>query len=649
MVWRAVLRPHRKCVAVVSCNVLMKKSEVATFMERSKSFLHPPAPVRQSAGLSKLPNRSHSIVDLLKAVEAGKRTLVSPEAYLPKSSPQRQPAMFPESQEELFRRSSFVMATSVFDADEAALEKKRLLDKNVVQFPQELRGNNRFFSTPELGTKASALLQESRRPSSLFSESITSSCREELNTIHRIKKYETIKLSNWRLPRRAATPAAQLSPFRELGPSHQLTEETAPRFLVHVDESEREDLPAREKLGRRVEYGRMVSMFREEMLASKIDRHCSASKHPEVESAKSDNHERILDWSFCDMDDPVQLMDIFPRDGVVLLGMGKEVERKVLRGQPNKGAGSQTKTTTSDRKATAEITACDPNKKSPIWQLKYCFNDEDADGIIAIQRGMVVVESGGTKYAFDPSKQPKSRDLDAEAESQLSPEKRARLRWLKMTPDQREKQRVQNLLNCGKSYEGRHVNLANNRLRRLDKMLTNTLATVLRNNVTKLDLSFNRIEMIDWSFLNVNIQEHEERKKFTLADAMAHEEEEMRQATLTNGGLLSDAQRKKQRDAFLQLRSRAVADLVDANAAHRVFHHLQTLYLHGNPLRDIGEIWKLAPLRYSLAYLTFHGQYSLDAQARDPKIRLRLRETFPKLVQLNFTTLLPIDDELHCI
>ncbi|CUE75509.1 leucine-rich repeat protein, putative, partial [Bodo saltans] len=277
--------------------------------------------------------------------------------------------------------------------------------------------------------------------------------------------------------------------------------------------------------------------------------------------------------------------------------------------------------------------------KSPIWQLKYCFCDEDAEEIIQVQKKFVVVESGGQKYAFDPTKKHVSRDLEAEHEAQMSPAKRERLRWLRMNPAEREAHRIHMLLSCGKAYQGRLVNLSNNLFRSVDVMLTNTLAVLLRQNVTRLDLSFNKIETLDWNFLHVNIQEVEERKKRTMADAEAHEEEQMRHATLSHGGLLSDAQTQKQRDAFLVLRRRAVQDLVEVTAPHKLFYHLQSLYLHGNPLRDISELWKLEPLRLSLTYLTFHGSHHVDVQAKDPKNRAKLLATFPKLVQVNFTTL----------
>lgn len=713
-------------------------------MEPTASFRKP---LQKKTSLSPLAFRSTSIGDVLKAVEMGQHELVMPGAFMPQRT---QGSVSPARSDDNDKHPSLnsTLKSRHSPRDE---EQRREKDKNVVLFPQKLRGDNRFFHEPALGLKATALVQESRRPSSLFSDSITSSIREDLNAIYRVRKYEDIKLRNARKISsfKKSTGGRNdmdntFGPFRAISAMETRTfqpndtSSTNPLFLLHLEDEEREAISERDKLGRRVEYGRMVGMFREEILASRVERYKkSATRHPEVVSHTAKSDDPLIDWSYLGMDDPVQTMDVLPRQGVMLASEhhlanptsfgffgipppdNDTVKRIVLQKSnprmetivsparstvtdPANAAGApvvsskksapaegkskkvpptpatkSTKPAVDDKSKLVEkrksvspnneehrrksefhgtagndkvepVTAvAPPPKKSQMWLLKYCFDDDAAGNIIDIQKGLVVIETGDVKYAFDPSKNPVSRDLDQEYERSLPAARRQRTRLANMPPEEREKLRIRRLLDAGKQYEGHCCTLAHNNFTILDQLLTNSLATVLKHNLTKLDLSFNRIRKIDVSFLKPNQQEKDERRRQTLIDAHEQEDDADRIATLSSAGMLSDAQQAKFRDAFLQLRKRAVADLVDSSAPQRLFYSLQTLYLHGNPIEDISELWNLAPLRHSLKYFTFHGDARLDRQANEPKNRVKLLNTFPHLVQLNFTTLLPSDEEIQ--
>ena len=638
---------------------------------------------RKQSLVGHMPNRSPSIMDILSAAQ--KTENHSPANT--RSSPIAKPApldtfVFGEGHEHDAPHQKKQPHRSVSKTPQpllpSALAQPSRPDDKVVMFPKELR-KNRFFTSPELSSKATRFVVEGRRPSSVFSGAISDTCRQELEQLQRVQQLQLGTRDDIAgSPRNASMLRSTSSMLMQQSQQMQAANallggwQTDSHFLRHVESEDREGLPALEKLGRRLEYGKVLGMFREELIASKsTGKYDSVSRHKEVGGSKAPIPVPPLDWSHMDISDVPSLIDVAPRSGkafptayAIAKHKQQEAERQKRRiqqqleeatpqakhaavqdpksGKPGAPANSPSAVSQAAPPAAppaplvgfvtsgpSTAPALRPAVSTSRFEgLRYCFGDKDAEKLLP--SSMVIIKTKETTYAFTDGRRPRGIEGLLNGKGSLVS--------ADGTID------INSCLQCMNQYDAPLVNLSRNSIARLDRLLANTLSTLLRTSLVKLDLSFNKIRFIEDEFF---VPTHSHLTPLQVKEHISATAEKvaMLQEELANEPETSSLAEKR-KEFFRRVRLVALTDLADPDAPQRLlFQSLRALYLHGNPLDSFEEVMKLTPLAATLQSLTFHGNDKVDREAAKVKNRRRLLMAFPSLVSLNFTTIIAGEEE----
>ncbi len=646
-----------------------------------------------------MPTRSASIVDVLGAVRqlqpsgaAAKTPKPAPlDAFVfgdvqhadASSAPretrdtQRNPPA--SKQQELTRREELTKNRKI--VPQARTPQPEVERDRVVLFPTELR-KNRFFRSPEMSAKATQFVLEGRRPSSVFSGAISEQCRDELTTLQKVQQLQ--QANELRSPNKnllstsgnqsasnlRATSSFSLSPAQQLVGAWQ----NDAQYLRHVADEEREELPPLEKLGRRLEYGKVLGLYREELIANKTKgKYANVPKHKEVGASKAACPAPPLDWSHMGIADVPSLIDVVPRSGrahptqyALTTKKAQDMERQKRRAQEEgpsasapvvaskeplpvavaapvvasgapAGAPVASQPTAATRPLVGFVTSGPSTapehvplaSTSRYDSLRYCFGDKDAEKVLP-SSSMVIIKTKDTTYAFNEGKKKRSIESLLKSGGLVSADGTIN---------------INRCLQCMRQFDAQLINLSHNKIQKMDHLLSATLATLLRTCLVRLDLSFNSIRQIDADFFGAKSHFTPQQKKDQLlatTEKVAQLQEDLANEPETASLI------EKKREFFRRVRLLALLELGDVDAPKRLlFDSLRALYLHGNPLESFEELFKLRPLAPTLQALTFHGgNNDLDREAGTERNRRRLLQAFPSLVSLNFTTLVASDDEL---